>query len=141
MTEIRPVDLPEKDLPLRADVSLLGSLVGQMLVEQHGPRLLQLVETIRKAAILRREPGSADSAGLDQVLAGLRPVEVRQVIIRRYVPEVRRLGRYLSQTTSEIAVSPDITRRLGEYARSMPDAGHSIPQRHRTCPTVACCSG
>ncbi len=343
MTEIRPVDLPEKDMPLRADVSLLGSLVGQMLVEQHGPRLLQLVETIRKAAILRREPGSADTAGLDEVLAGLRPVEVRQVIhafsaylrmvnlaekvhrirrrrayqrarsaaqggslsavignlrdagispealhtalaglhvqavftahpteatrrtiqekeydivlrlverlnpeltpeedalaldritaaltsawqtrlvpharptvadeldnilfyvtdilyrvvpvfyeslaaavsehfgaetsarpeplilqfgswvggdmdgnpnvtaatiedtlvrqrqviIRRYVPEVRRLGRYLSQTTSEIAVSPDITRRLAEYAQSIPDAGHAIPQRHRDMP-------
>jgi hypothetical protein len=41
MTEIRPVELPEKDLPLRADVSLLGSLVGQMLVEQHGPGLLR----------------------------------------------------------------------------------------------------
>lgn len=33
MREIRPVELPEKDLPLRADVSLLGSLVGQMLAE------------------------------------------------------------------------------------------------------------
>ena len=57
MNEIRPVELPEKDLPLRADVSLLGSLVGQMLVEQHGQGLLQQVEVIRKAAILRRETG------------------------------------------------------------------------------------
>ena len=28
MNDIRQIDLPEKDRPLRADVSLLGSLVG-----------------------------------------------------------------------------------------------------------------
>jgi len=80
MSEIRSIDLPEKDLPLRADVSLLGSLVGRMLVEQHGPGLLERVEAVRKAAILRREPGGSEEGGLDTVLAQLRPVEVQQVI-------------------------------------------------------------
>lgn len=80
MSEIRPIDLPEKDLPLRADVSLLGSLLGRMLVEQHGASLLEQVESVRKAAILRREHGNDADAELDEVLSSLRPVEVRQVI-------------------------------------------------------------
>ena len=80
MMEIRPIDLPEKDLPLRADVSLLGSLLGRMLAEQHGPGLLQRVESIRKAAILRREERAGQTAGLEDQLADLGPVEVRQVI-------------------------------------------------------------
>ena len=33
MSVLRQIDLPEKDQPLRADVSLLGSLVGEVLVE------------------------------------------------------------------------------------------------------------
>ena len=55
MTEIRQIDFPEKDLPLRADVSLMGQLLGEALVEQHGPELLEQVEAIRTAAITWRE--------------------------------------------------------------------------------------
>ncbi len=115
MTEIRLVDLPEKDWPLRADVSLLGSLVGQMLVEQHGPRLLQLVETIRKAAILRREPGSVDIAVLDEVLAQLRPVEVRQVI--------HAFSAYLRMVNLAEKVHRIRRRRAYQRARSAPQGG------------------
>ena len=55
MSKLRHIDLPEKDAPLRADVSLLGSLVGDVLVDQHGDDLLERVETVRKAAIRPRE--------------------------------------------------------------------------------------
>src|SRR5512134_1361801 len=78
MNDIRQIDLPEKDRPLRADVSLLGSLVGEVLVDQHGPELLELVETVRKAAIRQREGGVDE--GLDRLLAGLEPAEVMRVI-------------------------------------------------------------
>ena len=60
MSDIRHIELPEKDRPLRADVSLLGSLVGEVLVDQHGPELLQRVEAVRKAAIRQREGLAAD---------------------------------------------------------------------------------
>jgi len=80
MTEIRIVDLPEKDQPLRADVSLLGSLVGRMLVEQGGPGLLERVERVRRAAIADRESDDHSGAGLEQVLGQLQPDEVDQVI-------------------------------------------------------------
>jgi phosphoenolpyruvate carboxylase len=81
MMEIRTIDLPAKDFPLRADVSLLGSLIGQMLVEQHGPGLLEKVEMVRKAAILRRETGDdIAAAGLDEALTRLEPADARHVI-------------------------------------------------------------
>jgi len=78
--EIRPVELPDKDLPLRADVSFLGSLVGEMLVEQHGAGLLQRVESVRKVAILRREENQHSTAELETVLSHLGAAEVPQLI-------------------------------------------------------------
>jgi phosphoenolpyruvate carboxylase len=71
MTEIRQIDFPEKDLPLRADVSLMGQLLGEALVEQHGPELLEQVEAIRTAAITWREDEQADSGDLEKLLASL----------------------------------------------------------------------
>jgi phosphoenolpyruvate carboxylase len=78
MSDIRQIDLPEKDRPLRADVSLLGSLVGEVLVDQHGPGLLELVESVRKAAIRQREGGVDE--GLEELLAGLAHEDVMRVI-------------------------------------------------------------
>ena len=63
MNEIRSIDFPEKDQPLRDDVSALGQMLGEVLLEQHGPELLEQVELVRKAAILRRE-GEEDRAEL-----------------------------------------------------------------------------
>lgn len=80
MTEVRSVDLPAKDAALRADVSLLGSLVGQMLVEQHGEELLQQVESIRKAAIRRREVTAGTDEGLEDRLAALSAEQASKVI-------------------------------------------------------------
>jgi phosphoenolpyruvate carboxylase len=82
MSEVRKIELPEKDKPLRADVSLLGSLVGEVLSDLHGPELLELVETVRKAAIRQRE-GSGDHEGeerLERMLAGLSHSEMMRVI-------------------------------------------------------------
>ena len=78
MPEIRRIELPEKDRPLRADVSLLGSLVGDMLAEQHGPALLETVEAVRKAAIRRREGDTG--GGLARVLEDLSHEQVMLVI-------------------------------------------------------------
>jgi phosphoenolpyruvate carboxylase len=45
--------------PLRRDVRLLGAVLGRVLVEQEGPRLLEVVEEIRKAARQARREGAA----------------------------------------------------------------------------------
>ncbi|MEE4173431.1 MAG: phosphoenolpyruvate carboxylase [Xanthomonadales bacterium] len=71
MTEIRQIDFPEKDLPLRADVSLMGQLLGQALVEQHGQELLDQVEAIRTAAITWREDDESNPEELEKLLASL----------------------------------------------------------------------
>lgn len=80
MNEIRKIELPEKDLPLRADVSLLGSLVGQMLVDQHGPQLLRQVEAVRKAAIQQRESEDDGGDELELTLKSLDPEQIDLVI-------------------------------------------------------------
>jgi phosphoenolpyruvate carboxylase len=80
VSEIRNVVIPEKDQPLRDDISMLGQMLGQVLVEQHGPQLLEQVELVRRAAILRREgqPESADR--LESALPELPTTQLRLII-------------------------------------------------------------
>lgn len=59
MTE-RQIEFPDKDQPLRDDVSVLGALVGEVIREQCGAALYQAVESARVAAIRRREEPSAE---------------------------------------------------------------------------------
>ena len=49
------IQFPVKDAGLREDVHALGELIGQMLRDQGGDALLDLVEGDRQAAIRRRE--------------------------------------------------------------------------------------
>jgi phosphoenolpyruvate carboxylase len=46
---------PSKDAPLRRDVRSLGSLLGQVLVEQGGPDLFDAVEELRRLLIEHRD--------------------------------------------------------------------------------------
>src|SRR5579862_5472036 len=55
--------------PLRRDVRLLGDLLGAVLVEQHGPELLDAVERIRLLARGARERGTV--ADLDRAVTQL----------------------------------------------------------------------
>ena len=55
--------------PLRADVHLLGDLLGQVLVEQEGDAFLALEERIR--ALARGARTGGDHAELDDAVAGL----------------------------------------------------------------------
>ena len=68
---MREINFPEKDKPLRDDVSVLGSLVGEMLAEQQGSKFLQQVEAVRLTAIGRREGKIDTAAELDALLGGM----------------------------------------------------------------------
>ena len=70
--------------PLALEVRLLGSLLGQVIAEQAGRDLLDLVERIRRAAIrLRREDDPTDRDALAVELAGL-DVDRAEVVIRAF---------------------------------------------------------
>ena len=61
----------EKDQALRKDVHRLGELVGQLVREQCGEALFDLVELARRTAIARREGDNAADADLARILRGL----------------------------------------------------------------------
>ncbi len=69
---------------LALEVNLLGSLLGQVIAEQAGRDLLDLVERVRKTTIrLRREDDTAERDALAATLAGL-DVERAEVVIRAF---------------------------------------------------------
>ena len=63
--------------PLRRDVRLLGTILGDVLVEQEGSRLLDLVEGIRRATREARREGTVASA---EVVDALEPEEQALVL-------------------------------------------------------------
>jgi phosphoenolpyruvate carboxylase len=75
----RGIRFDEKDEPLRADVRRLGELVGKMLAEQVGPEFFELVESVRRAAIRRREGRSYADDELWPLLAGFEPQQAAQL--------------------------------------------------------------
>ncbi len=68
----RALDSP-KDAALRADIRLLGNLLGATLVRQDGAELLELVEQVRALTKRLRSPGDDPMASveLEKLLAGL----------------------------------------------------------------------
>jgi phosphoenolpyruvate carboxylase len=141
MDEIRVVDLPEKDWPLRADVSLLGSLVGRMLVEQGGAALLQRVEQVRRAAIADRENNDLSGAGLEQVLGQLQNDkthdEIAQVIhafssYMRTVNLAEKVHRIRRRRSYQRARSGAQRGSLDEVIGTLKEAGVTLPQLQQT---------
>ncbi|HBK57007.1 MAG TPA: phosphoenolpyruvate carboxylase [Xanthomonadales bacterium] len=79
---LREIDLPATDDPLRDDVRRLGAVVGEILAEQVDPEFLAEVESIRVAAIRRRE----DAAPLTELsghFAGI-AVERAEWLVRAF---------------------------------------------------------
>ena len=63
---------PDKDAPLKEDIRLLGRLLGEVLREQEGDAVFNVVETIRQTAVrFRRDADQAAGAELDALLAQL----------------------------------------------------------------------
>ena len=60
----RPAD-PSPDAPLRANVRLLGEILGRVLTEQEGEELYRLEERVRLLARLGRR-GDTDPSVIDR---------------------------------------------------------------------------
>jgi phosphoenolpyruvate carboxylase len=62
----------DKDAPLKEDIRLLGRLLGDVLRDQEGEAVFQVVETIRQTAVrFRRESDPKAGADLDKLLKKL----------------------------------------------------------------------
>lgn len=74
--------------PLAREVRLLGSLLGQVIAEQAGPELLELVERIRRRCLqLRRDDGGPDHERIEAELAAeldALDVDRAEVVIRAF---------------------------------------------------------
>jgi len=69
-----------KDAALREDVHVLGALVGDLVREQGGQSLYELVETARRAAIERREEQEGADARLVGLVDTMKPDTAREFI-------------------------------------------------------------
>lgn len=81
MASIDTTEIPEKDLPLRDDIRLLGRILGDTVREQHGEEIYALVERIRQTSIRfhRNEDASARHE-LEATLKSLSPDEAIHII-------------------------------------------------------------
>ncbi len=73
------IEFPTRHLALREDVHQLGALVGEILHEQGGDALFELVEGDRVTAIRRRVDGAPDSE-LQLRVAGRPPDQARDLV-------------------------------------------------------------
>ncbi len=105
--------------PLATEVRLLGSLLGQVIAEQAGPDLLELVERVRRTTIrLRRGDEPALRASLVAELADL-DADRAEVVIRAFglyfrlvnLAEERELVRAARRTERELAKTAAARRR------------------------------
>ena len=79
---VRRADIffPEKDQALRHDVHRLGELVGEVVSEQGGEELFDLVESARRASIAHREGDAKALEQLQQLLGTLAPETATEFI-------------------------------------------------------------
>ena len=67
-----PDEIPEKDLPLRDDIRLLGRLLGDTVRDQEGEAVFAIVERVRRTSVrFRRDEDEAARRELESVLDSL----------------------------------------------------------------------
>jgi len=74
------ITFEEKDQSLRDDVRTLGAMVGDLIREQNGDELFELVESARLRAIRRREGNEKPGEELDTLVEDLDPATASQLI-------------------------------------------------------------
>jgi phosphoenolpyruvate carboxylase len=148
----------EKDQALREDVHRLGELVGELVLEQGGEALFDLVEAARRASIAHREGDGAAYQELKGLLAALAPSTARELIrafstyfqmvnMAEKVHRIRRRRAYLRDTSTpqpfgfrdilqrlkDAGVDDDeIERVVGELAIEPVFAAHPTEVTRRT---------
>lgn len=124
------IQFAEKDKALREDVRRLGELVGELVYEQAGEALFDLVEAARKAAIKRREGNASSHSELQAIIDALAPSSARDFIrafstyfqmvnMAEKVHRIRRRRQYLKDSTQRQPFGfLDIAERLRDHGFS-----------------------
>jgi len=119
------ISFPLKDAELREDVHILGTLVGEVIREQGGDSLFQVVEQDRQAAIARRD-GDADGALELSVRTRDVPAAQAKDLVRAFstwfemvnmaekVHRIRRRRQYMNEGTLQPGGIPAAIMRLKE---------------------------
>src|ERR1700680_4278889 len=75
------IEDPDKDLPLRDDVRLLGRILGDTVREQEGEAIFDIVERIRQTSIrFHRDNDEVASDSLESILKYLSPPQTVQIV-------------------------------------------------------------
>jgi phosphoenolpyruvate carboxylase len=98
---------PDPHKPLRADVSMLGEMLGDMLRAREGTAVFETVERVRRVAKAARQPDGHALAALERPLQAL-PLDLA-------VPVARAFSHFL--TLANIAEQHHRVRRRRDYLR------------------------
>lgn len=75
------IEIPDKDLPLRNDIRLLGRILGETLRDQEGEAIFEIVERVRRSSIrFHRDADEAARGELETTLNRLTRDETTRVI-------------------------------------------------------------
>jgi phosphoenolpyruvate carboxylase len=97
------ITFEEKDQSLRDDVRTLGAMVGELILEQNGEELFELVENSRLRAIRRREGNEKPGEELTSLVKDLDPA-VWSIRPRRSTAfDVVAITFVMSRSTSPVA--------------------------------------
>src|SRR5215212_7076545 len=109
-------DIPDKDLPLRDDIRLLGRILGDTVRSEKGEAVFEIIEHVRQTSIrFHRDEDQEARRELETILNGLPP---RQTI------EVIRAFSYFSHLANIAEDQHHIRRRRAHaLARSAPRTG------------------
>ncbi|EWY37772.1 phosphoenolpyruvate carboxylase [Skermanella stibiiresistens SB22] len=109
-------EVPEKDIPLRDDIRLLGRILGDTIREQEGEDVYGLVESVRQTSIrFHRDQDEAARDELQSLLNGMSPRQTTRII---------RAFSYFSHLSNIAEDQHHIRRnRAHELAGSAPRAG------------------
>lgn len=114
------VQWPEKDLPLRRDVSFLGSVLGRVLVEQEGAPFFQLEERVRELCKAVRDPAAGQEGALLSRAPAATETELEGILHHLDAGEASRIIRAFSAyfQLTNLAEQQHRLRRRRVYARA-----------------------
>ncbi|MEA2025342.1 MAG: phosphoenolpyruvate carboxylase, partial [Chloroflexota bacterium] len=111
--EAEPAGIGSSSAPdaLSREVRLLGSLLGQVIAEQAGEEILDIVERVRKLTIdIRKNPSPTRQRGLRAILEELQPEQIE--------PLIKAFSLYFHLTN--LAEEKHRVRRVRKRARTTP---------------------